>query len=126
MKLNPYKTHATLIGASTRVNKAVEPSNIFIDNIQVSENESRSDILLGIQIRYDLKWHMAFLTFMKNRLEGLSKLRYILPFKPLKAVSEGIFGSVLQYCLPLIGECSKTEINNLQILQNKAAQLVTR
>ena len=30
------------------------------------------------------------------------------------------------YCLLLIGGCSKTEISNHQILQNKAAQVITR
>ena len=128
LKLNPEKTHGILVGTNTRVNKATEPLKVFID-IQVSENESRCEKLLEIQVEHNLKWHKALSDLqlkLKNRLAGLSKLRYIVPFKTLKAVSEGIFGSVMLYCLPLIGGCSKTEISNLQILQNKAAQVITR
>ena len=129
LKLNPEKTHGILVGTNTRVNKVTEPLKVFIDNIQVSENDSRCEKLHGIQVEHNLKWHKALPDLqikLKNRLAGLSKLRYIVPFKTLKAVSEGIFGSVMLYCLPLIGGCSKTEINNLQILQNRAAQVITR
>ena len=44
----------------------------------------------------------------------------------LKTVCEGIFGSIMVYCLPLIGGCTKVELRSIQVLQNKAAQLVTR
>ena len=44
----------------------------------------------------------------------------------LKAASEGLFNSVLSYCLPLFGGCDIGEIQDLQVLQNKAAQLVTK
>ena len=43
-----------------------------------------------------------------------------------KVVAEGLFCSVLGYCLPLFGGCDAGEIQALQILQNKAAQVVTR
>ena len=42
-----------------------------------------------------------------------------------KKIVEGIFNSVLIYCLPVFGGCAKREINSLQIMQNKAAKLVT-
>ena len=37
-----------------------------------------------------------------------------------------LFNSVLAYCLPLFGGCDVGEVQALQILQNKAAQVVTR
>ena len=33
---------------------------------------------------------------------------------------------MLVYCLPLFGGCDKNELNSLQVLQNKAAQIVTK
>ena len=45
--------------------------------------------------------------------------------KVMKAVTEGIFNSVLVYCLPVFGGCDKAELNYLQVLQNRAAQIVT-
>ena len=41
-------------------------------------------------------------------------------------MTEGIFTSVLVYCLPVFGGCDKHELEPLQIMQNKAARLVTR
>ena len=50
----------------------------------------------------------------------------MLPFRLRKIVTEGVFNSVLGYCLPLFGGCDVGEVRDLQILQNKAAQLVTK
>ena len=69
---------------------------------------------------------MALQQKPKHRLAGLSKLRHVVPFQMLKTVCEGIFGSIMVYCLPLIGGCTKAELHSIQVLQNKAAQLVTR
>ena len=36
-----------------------------------------------------------------------------------------MFTSVLTYCLPVFGGCEKSELGALQVMQNKAARLVT-
>ena len=41
-----------------------------------------------------------------------------------KTIVQGVFNSVLCYCLPLFGGCNNSEINVLQVQQNKAAQIV--
>ena len=41
-----------------------------------------------------------------------------------KKIAEGIFSSVLMYCLPLYGGCDVEHIKAIQVLQNKAAQIV--
>jgi hypothetical protein len=61
-----------------------------------------------------------------KRLAGLTYVKFVLPYSLRKFVSEGVFNSVLGYCLPLFGGCDVGEIQDLQILQNKAAQLVTQ
>ena len=48
----------------------------------------------------------------------------MVPVRIRKQIVEGIFSSVLIYCLPVFGGCGKREINSLQILQNKAARLI--
>ena len=64
---------------------------------------------------------------MKTRLTGLCKIRNIVPSINLrKQVAEGIFTSVLVYCMPLWGGCDKGDIRDLQVLQNRAAQHVLR
>ena len=41
-----------------------------------------------------------------------------------KNIVEGVFNSVLCYCLPLFGGCNNSDVNTLQVQQNKAAQIV--
>ena len=53
-------------------------------------------------------------------------IRGALPRDILKCISEGWFQSVLVYCLPLFGGCQQYELEDLQIIQNKIARIVTR
>ena len=41
-------------------------------------------------------------------------------------LAEGLFLSVLTYCLPVYGGCDTGELNALQIMQNSAARYVTQ
>lgn len=41
-------------------------------------------------------------------------------------MSDGIFNSVLIYCIPLWGHCDKGDIRSLQVLQNMAARHVLK
>ena len=63
---------------------------------------------------------------LRARLLGLGALRYIATYTVRKQVAEGILTSVLVYCLPLYGGMDKGDLRDIQILQNKAAQVVTR
>ena len=58
-------------------------------------------------------------------MRALQNLRNIIPFNLRKRITEGVFTSVLAYCLPVFGGCDKSEIQALHIMQNKAARLVT-
>ena len=44
-----------------------------------------------------------------------------MPLYYQKTVAEGIFSSLLVYCLPLFGGLDKGQLNQLQMMQNKAA-----
>ena len=75
-----------------------------------------------------MKWHVQIknlLTKLKTRLAGLNKLKYIVPYSIRKIITQSIFTSVLVYCLPLFGGCEMFQIKELQVLQNKAGQIVT-
>ena len=43
-----------------------------------------------------------------------------------KTIVEGVFNSVLCYCLPVFGGCNNAEIQMLQVQQSRAARLVLR
>ena len=84
-------------------------------------------MLLGIKIQKNLKWteHIEFLVSKLNkRLVALEKLRCIMDVRTRKTIVEGVFNSVLCYCLPLYGGSSQQDLKPLQLLQNRAARLV--
>ena len=84
--------------------------------------------MLGCHIEPTLKWHKQveeLLKKLKTRLTALENLRSIIPFHLRKRITEGIFTSVLTYCLPLFAGCEQYEMEALQVMQNKAARLVT-
>ena len=99
-----------------------------MDGITLEEDPKKSETLLGCQIQADLNWHdqiKELKSKLKKRLVGLSHIKFVLPFNTRRIVSEGMFNSVLVYCLPLFGGCDVQEIKDLQVLQNKAARIVT-
>ena len=95
-----------------------------MENNLLEEKPSKKECLLGIIVQHDLKWssYVEYLCGkLKQRLAGLSKLRRIMCKSSKSMVIQGVFQSVLSYCLPLFGGCSQAELNSLQILQNGAA-----
>ena len=100
-----------------------------MDNVILQEDPEKSELPLGCQIQANLKWHKqisGLIGKLRKRLVGLGVLKYIAPYTVRKLVTEGIFNSVLVYCLPLYGGMDKGELRDLQVIQNKAAQIVTR
>ena len=99
-----------------------------MDGITLQESHEKVETLLGCEIEPDMKWHKQIeklLKKLKARLTALENLKNTRPFHFKKMITEGIFTSVLFYCLPVFGGCDKNEIESMQVMQNKAARLVT-
>ena len=82
-----------------------------------------------MSIQSDLKWSKQIIELtlkLKKRIAGLNKLRFLVDFPTRKMIVQGVFNSVLCYCLPLFGGCSTGEVQALQVQQNQAAQMVLR
>ena len=117
-----------IYGTGARLRSQESTAVVTMDGCTLEESEDKVETLLGVQIEPTLKWHKqveALLAKLKKRLTGLSHLRNILPYELRKRITEGMFTSVLVYCLPVFGGCDKFELEALQIMQNKAARLVT-
>ena len=128
LKLNAGKTHLMTVGTSARLRSQESSVVVRMDGCILEESRDKVETLLGVQVEPGLKWHKqveGLLAKLKKRLTGLAHLRNILPYNLRKRVTEGIFTSVMVYCLPLFGGCDKFELEALQIMQNKAARLVT-
>ena len=127
-KLNASKTHLMTVGTRERLRTLDSKVDVTMDGVQLVESQEASELLLGCELQSDLKWHTQIeklVEKLKKRLVGLNSLKYVLPFKTRNQITFGIFNSVLVYCLPLFGGCDDSQIRQLQVLQNKAAQIVT-
>ena len=128
LKLNADKTHILTLGTEERISLPGNKVIVKMDGIELEESEEKYETLLGCQIQANLKWQRQVLELqkkLKKRVAGLAHLKFVLPFQLIKGVSEGLFNSVLGYCLPLFGGCNLGHLRDLQILQNKVAQIVT-
>ena len=128
LKLNASKTHLMTVGTGARLKSQASTVVVQMDGCVLEESADKVETLLGVHIEPNLKWHkqVGELTDkLKKRLTGLSHLRNILPYTLRKRITEGMFTSVLVYCLPVFGGCDKVDMEALQIMQNKAARLVT-
>ena len=129
LKLNADKTHLLTVGTAERLRNLQNPVNVEMEGLTLTEGVDKCELLLGVQIQANLKWHEQIKLLhekLQTRLAGLMKLKFILQQHIMKTLAEGLFNSVLVYCLPLFGGCDKGEIQATQVLQNKAAQVVTR
>ena len=126
-KLNAGKTHLLTMGTQRRLDGLTAQLEIVMDGINLEESEDKSEILLGIKIQNNLEWSGQVEELkgkLKKSLGGLANLKYIMGSSSKKNIVEGVFNSVLCYCLPLFGECNSSDIKALQVQQNKAAQIV--
>ena len=129
LKLNAEKTHVLTMGTYARVDNLENKVEVEMDSITVHEGDERCEKLLGVVMESNLKWHKTIAELrvkLKSRLAGSLKLRYVVPYNYLKIITQGIFNSILIYCLPLYGGCDRADLESLQVLQNKAAQIVTK
>ena len=126
-KLNADKTHLLTVGTAERL-RITDQLRVSMDEVILEENPDKCELLLGVEIDSNLKWQSQVTRLaekLRTRLVGLNKIKYIVPYHTRKAITTGIFNSVLVYCLPLFGGCNKVDLHDLQVLQNKAAQIVT-
>ena len=128
-KLNAEKTHLMTVGTSTRLWQLQDKLEVRMEGIRLSESVDRCEGLLGVTVQCDLKWsqHIGVLTSkLKSRLTGLEKLKYVMTKASRNKIVQGVFNSVLCYCIPLYGGCNKSELHQLQVQQNRAARCVLR
>ena len=127
-KLNASKTHLMTVGTGERLRNLGSRVRVTMDGVELEESEGACEMLLGCHLQPDLKWHSQIenlVSKLRARLVGLYSLKFVLPYQTRNQVTLGMFNSVLVYCLPLFGGCDLGEIKQLQVLQNKAAQIVT-
>ena len=103
--------------------------SIVMGGVTLEESNEKVETLLGFQIQANLKWLLQvqkLASKLKKRLVGLNHIKFILILSTRRAISDSMFNSVLVYCLPVFGGCDAQEVKEIQVLQNKAARIVTQ
>ena len=89
---------------------------VEMDGVILEESLDRSEVLLGVTMQCDLKWsHQieSLASKLKTSPTGLEKLKHVKNKSKKKNIVQGVFNSVLCYCIPLFGGCNKSEMNVL-------------
>ena len=128
LKLNPDKTHILILGTAERLRVLPGPIQVTMDSVILQEDPQKAELLLGCHIQSNLKWKKQVQNVigkLRSRIIGLQEIRCIAPLNTRKTITEGLFNSVLIYCLPLYGGMDSGDLGDLQVMQNKAARIVT-
>ena len=128
LKLNPDKTHILTLGTAERLRILPGPIQVSMDQVVLQEDPLKAELLLGCYIQSNLKWKKQVqyvIQKLRSRLVGLLGIRFIASFNIRKTITEGLFNSVLVYCLSLYGGMDNGDLGDLQVMQNKAARIVT-
>ena len=89
--------------------------------------------LLGTTVSNDLGWsrHIrdgkkSLISILTSRINALNKVASYSSFKNRKMIANGVVMSHITYLIQLYGGCSEYLLSALQVLQNRAARVVTK
>ena len=127
--INGDKTHLVVMGTRRTARRRQEVA-VIADGHTIKP--TRVESLLGSVLCEDMKWRQHLIACdqsltrqLTSRLNGLLKVSKSAPFSTRLAVANGIFMSKLCYLVQLWGGSEKYLVNAIQILQNRAARVVT-
>ena len=130
--LNTDKTHL-LVMASESQHRIHGNYGVELDTGNEIILPEEHDRLLGCQIKCNFRWgeHLqnneaSLQRQLTSRINALQKISYAATFKTRKMVANGVIISRIIYAIQLWGGTSDLLLNMLQILQNRAARIVTR
>ena len=129
--LNSDKTHL-LVMASPYHHKHNQDYGITLNTGAETIEPSYSEKLLGGIITNEIKFNehlknneQSVFRSLTSRVNALAKISKFSDFKTRKMVANGIVSSKLIYLIQWWGGCSDFLIDFLQVLQTRAARLVT-
>ena len=129
LSLNVVKTRAMLISTKQKYKALQNQSQDLHLKIKGVELDTVTNTrYLGVNIDSSLDWkdHIKAISTKVSRAVGFLKYtRNFLPQDTLKTLYTGIVEPHFRYCCSVWGSCGKTDLNQLQKLQNRAARIVT-
>ena len=130
--LNTDKTHLLVMCSKSNHSKHGNYGITLNTGAEIIEPVS-SEKLLGGFISNDYTWNIhirdsdkSLFRTLVSRINALSKISKFSSFKTRKMIANGVVQSRLIYLIQLWGGCSCYLLKFLQVLQNRAARLVTK
>ena len=129
LTLNLGKSKSILIGSNKKLDAKISGLSISIFNCSL-DNVNVDDVkYLGIKLTSDLTWsdHVEFVVSKVNRQLGLlRRIKDVLPFHVRLLFYNGVL-QIFDYADLVWGDTNNATImNDLQIMQNKAAKIMYR
>ena len=133
LKVNEDKTHLIVISTSKARARSQAANLVEVTTDSKIVKSSRTEKLLGCQIQDDLKWseyirnnESSLLKSLSIKLNALKIISKVADFKTRKTIANGIIMRRLSYMITVWSSCSKDLMDSLQVVQNRAARIVTR
>ena len=125
LSLNISKTHFMHF-QTTRRDVAL-PQNIIIDNLPLNPKDHVK--FLGITIDKHLSWGHHVNNVSSSIAKGIGilyRLKHFLPERSLLMLYNALILPYLNYCNITWGNCSKTKLDHIFLLQKKAVRICTK
>ncbi len=123
--LNSDKTDIPLIGPNNSTQNLVD-YNLHLDRCTVTSSTVKN---LGVILDSNLSFqnHMSHVTKTAFfHLRNIAKLRNMLPASDAEKLVHAFMTSRLDYCNAPLAGCPASSINNIQVVQNTVARVLTR
>ena len=130
LKFNAKKTHYFIYSNKQRRNNRQISLKMEGETVKISKSER----LLGVQFsdNPDCKIHVdthenSVIKTLKHRLRSIRRVASRGNYKQRKAITQGLFMSKLNYCLPVWGNnITQDLVKQIQVLQNEAVRFIMR
>ena len=126
LTLNVLKTEFMLIGSRQRIATLTQELDLSINGISLKRVNSSK--CLGVEIDEFLTWDAHIASISRKVSSGIGVLKKIKPFVPtfnLISVYQSIVEPYFDYCSIVWDDISDHLTDKLQILQNRAARVIT-
>ena len=129
LSLNVVKTPSMLLSTKQRKNTFKSRNETYHLKIRGNElQDATKSKYLGVVIDCSLDWREQIQSISSKVSRAIGFLTYAHSFLPMEtviALYRGIVEPHFRYCFSVCGCAGKTEVNQLQKLQNRAARIVT-
>ena len=123
MYLHPQKTKVMIFGSKRKLNNQSVSIKFKDTELENVDNIKYLGVILDSQLNWS--YYISYLSNKISRSIGcIRRIKYVLSSKQLTNLYHALILSYIDYCCTAWGNCSNTNLNKIQKLQNRYARLV--